>query len=217
MSPAGNVLLIVVAGVALGLSLAVPPGPVNAIIAVQSSSKSAKRGFLVGLGAMTADSVFLVITYFVGQFIAFNGPVRIAFYAVSCVLMLFLAYVTYRSLHSVGSILNKDEGAKGKGGMLGRKTANLPYFTGLTMGLTNPMQITWWLSVGLSLIASIGLAIIVGFFAGILIWISSFSIVMHWASKKIPSLYKWVVYASTLLLFAFAAWFLYSLLILLRV
>jgi len=208
-----SILLIVAAGVALGLSLAVPPGPVNAIIAIQSSSKSAKMGFLVGLGAMTADAVFLVITYFVGELIVFSGPIRMAFYAVSFVLMLFLAYMTFRSLRNVGSLLKDGKGRNETGA--GTRRINLPYFTGLTIGLTNPMQITWWLSVGLSLIASIGLAVILGFFAGILIWITSFPIVMHWASSRVPSLYKWVVYLSTILLFAFAGWFLYNLFILL--
>jgi threonine/homoserine/homoserine lactone efflux protein len=194
-----GLLGIVVAGIALGLSLAVPPGPVNAIIAVQSSSRSAFRGFLVGLGAMTADSIFLVITFSLGSLIVFDSTLRAAFYMVSFALMLLLAWLTFRSLKGLGKLMGNNT----RGG-------HLPYVTGLTIGLTNPLQITWWLSVGLSLISSIGLVIIMGFFAGILLWITLFPITMHWASSRIPSLYKYVVYASTILLFAFAGWFLYS-------
>lgn len=190
---------IMVAGIALGLSLAVPPGPVNAIIAAQSSSRSAFRGFMVGLGALTADSIFLIITFFLGSLIIFNDALRSAFYMVSFVLMLLLAYLTFRSLKGLGRLTGNSE----RGG-------HLPYVTGLTIGLTNPLQITWWLSVGLSLISSIGLIIIMGFFTGILLWITIFPLTMHWASSRVPSLYRWVIYASTLLLFAFAGWFLYS-------
>jgi threonine/homoserine/homoserine lactone efflux protein len=194
-----ELLWILGAGLALGLSLAVPPGPVNAIIAVQSSTLSARRGFLVGLGAMTADSIFLVITYFLGGLIIFNGTLRVIFYMVSTLLMIYLAYMTFRSMKSVDKMMSR-----------GGQGAHLPYITGLTIGLTNPLQITWWLSIGLSLISSIGLAMMAGFFAGILIWITLFPLVMHRASTRIPSLYKWVVYVSSILLFIFALWFLYS-------
>lgn len=154
---------------------------------------------MVGLGALTADSIFLIITFFLGSLIIFNDALRSAFYMVSFVLMLLLAYLTFRSLKGLGRLTGNSE----RGG-------HLPYVTGLTIGLTNPLQITWWLSVGLSLISSIGLIIIMGFFTGILLWITIFPLTMHWASSRVPSLYRWVIYASTLLLFAFAGWFLYS-------
>jgi threonine/homoserine/homoserine lactone efflux protein len=190
---------ILLAGVALGLSLAVPPGPVNAVIAVQSSTKSAKRGFSVGFGAMTADAIFLIITYYLGGLVVVNDAIRGILSMISCALLAYMAYMVYMSLRSIGQL------AEG-----GSKSTRLPYISGLTIGLTNPLQITWWLSVGLSLISSIGLTIIVGFFAGILLWITLFPLAMHWASSRVPSLYRWVVYASAFLLLAFSAWFLYN-------
>jgi threonine/homoserine/homoserine lactone efflux protein len=190
---------ILLAGVALGLSLAVPPGPVNAVIAVQSSTKSPLRGFSVGFGAMTADAIFLIITYNLGRLIVLNDTIRGILSMISCVLLAYMAYLTYMSLRKIGQF------AEGGG-----KSLRLPYISGLTIGLTNPLQITWWLSVGLSLISSIGLTIIVGFFAGILLWITLFPLAMHWASSRVPSLYRWVIYASVFLLLAFSAWFLYN-------
>jgi threonine/homoserine/homoserine lactone efflux protein len=190
---------ILLAGVALGLSLAVPPGPVNAVIAVQSSTKSAMRGFSVGFGAMTADAIFLIITYYLGGLVVINDAIRGILSMISCALLAYMAYLTYMSLRSIDQLAER-----------GSKSARLPYISGLTIGLTNPLQITWWLSVGLSVISSIGLTIIVGFFAGILLWITLFPLAMRWASSRIPSLYKWVVYASVFLLFAFSAWFLYN-------
>ena len=166
--------------------------------AVQSV-KSNLRGFLVGLGAMTSDATFLVITYYLGRLIIIDDRVRGIFSALSCVLMAYLAYLTLRSSRDVDSIMNR-----------GERKVHLPYLTGLSIGLTNPFQITWWMSVGLSLISSIGLVIIAGFFAGILMWITLFPTVMHWANKRIPQMYRVVIYVSSVLLVAFSVWFLYN-------
>ncbi len=51
-----------VAGIALGLSLGVPPGPVNAAIAAAAARRSYVDGIKIGLGAMTADATYLVLT-----------------------------------------------------------------------------------------------------------------------------------------------------------
>jgi len=194
-----DVVGILAAGIALGLSIAAPPGPVNAIIAVQSISKSATKGFLVGLGAMTADAIFLVITYYLGGLIMIDDRVRGAFSVVSCMLMAYLAFITFKSSRDVDSMMGK-----------GDRRVHLPYLTGLSIGLTNPFQITWWISVGLSLISSIGLVIIAGFFTGIILWITLFPTVMHWANNRIPYLYRVMVYVSSALLAAFSVWFLYT-------
>ncbi|MBM5804458.1 MAG: hypothetical protein FJZ49_00065 [Candidatus Verstraetearchaeota archaeon] len=200
-----DALGILVAGIALGLSIAAPPGPVNTIIAVQSVSRSAAKGFLVGLGAMTADAIFLIITYHLGGVVMINDMIKGVFSVVSCVLMAYLAFLTFKSSQNVDNMMGK-----------GDKRVHLPYLTGLSIGLTNPFQITWWLSVGLYLISSIGLVIIAGFFTGIVLWITLFPTVIHWANNRIPYLYRVVVYVSSALLVAFSVWFLYSAIILLK-
>ncbi len=186
------------AGVLLGLSLAGPPGPVNAMIAVQSAAGLRFRGFLIGLGALTADATFLVMTYYLEGLIAIDGWVRAVMYLASAVLLAYLAILTYRSRNSTRIA----DGVS--------KSAHVPYLTGLSIGITNPFQITWWLSVGLSLIANVGILIIIGFFAGIFLWISLFPLVVSWAGRRLPYLYRIVVYISSLLLAAFAGWFIYS-------
>src|SRR5512136_3343457 len=49
-------------GVLLALSLAAPPGPVNALIASHGVTRSWRAGFLVGLGAMTVDLTWLTLS-----------------------------------------------------------------------------------------------------------------------------------------------------------
>ncbi|MGQ9758981.1 MAG: LysE family translocator [Candidatus Methanomethylicaceae archaeon] len=186
------------AGIALGLSIAAPPGPVNAIIAVQST-RSILRGFLVGLGAMTSDATFLTITYYMRQVFEIQGAVRITLSVLSSILLAYLAYMTIKSVRSTK---NPEVTTK--------KISPIPYLMGLSIGLTNPFQIAWWMSVGLSLISSIGLVIILGFFGGIVFWIISFPILIHFAQSKIPYVYKMVGYVSFVLLLAFSLWFLYN-------
>lgn len=193
-----EVLQIFVAGSALGLSLAMPPGPINALMAAESAQGRAMRGFIVGLGAMTADTIFLVISYSLGSLFSIEGPVRGVLYLISAAILAYLAYVTYGSRKKIG----RDDPAK--------RRMHLPYVMGLAIGLTNPLQIAWWLSVGLSLIVSIGPVIIAGFFMGIILWIVAFPLIIRWASDRVPQLYSLVIYASTILLLIFAVWFAYS-------
>lgn len=197
------VIQIFLVGGALGLSLAMPPGPINALMAAESAQGRATKGFLVGLGAMTADTIFLVISYSLGSLFSIEGSVRGVLYLISSVILAYLAYLTYGSRKRTS------------GEEVADKRMHLPYIMGLTIGLTNPLQIAWWLSVGLSLIVSIGPVIIAGFFMGIIIWIVVFPLLIRWATGKIPYLYKLVIYASTVLLLIFAAWFAYNSLIIL--
>lgn len=192
---------IFLAGVALGLSIAAPPGPVNALIAAQAISSSRVSGFLVGLGAMTSDATFLVLTYLLSSLIALSGTARGALSLISFGLMLFLAYMTWRSSRKID--------------LSTKRSVHVPYLTGLTVGLTNPFQLSWWMSAGLSLISGIGIVIILGFFAGILIWIASFPSIIGWIGSKKPWVYRAVIYLSTALLVAFAFWFLYNAVLLL--
>ncbi|MEM3365748.1 MAG: LysE family transporter [Candidatus Methanomethyliaceae archaeon] len=198
MQVGAEIFGVFLAGVALGLSIAAPPGPVNAMIAVQST-RSVLKGFLVGLGAMTSDATFLVITYNMRQFFEIEGPLKGALSLVSSALLAYLAYLTLRSIKKLQVSGKREE-----------RASAIPYFTGLSIGLTNPFQIAWWMSVGLSLISSIGLIIIIGFFSGILFWIASFPMVIHFAQSRVPQLYKIVGYTSTALLIAFSLWFLFS-------
>src|SRR5207245_9716074 len=54
-----DILWAVLAGTGIGLSLAAPPGPVNAIIASQTVTRSWRAGFLVGGGSAPAYRILL--------------------------------------------------------------------------------------------------------------------------------------------------------------
>src|SRR5439155_21628132 len=69
-----EVVVTVLAGMGIGLSLGAPPGPVNAIIASQTVTRSWRAGFLVGVGATTADTTFLAIAFLARTAVAGIGP-----------------------------------------------------------------------------------------------------------------------------------------------
>src|SRR3989442_1972824 len=69
-----EVVATVLAGMGIGLSLGAPLGPVNAIIASQTVTRSWRAGFLVGVGATTADTIFLAIPFLTRNAVAGVGP-----------------------------------------------------------------------------------------------------------------------------------------------
>ncbi|AWR97446.1 LysE family translocator [Acidianus sulfidivorans JP7] len=170
-------------GILIGLSMAAPPGPVNAIIANESLI-SKLHGSAVGLGAMTADFIFFLFTYFLRNIIP--EFVIHLLYIIGGALMLYLTLLISKSKPSNRS-----------------KKGN--YITGLAMGITNPYQITWWLTVGLFMIDEFNIAIIPSFFLGIIIWIFSFPFLIN----KVGTRYsKYIKIFSILVLLGFGIYML---------
>ncbi len=186
-----------IAGIAIGLSLAVPPGPMNALIAAESVKRSYVDGIKLGMGAMTADAIFLVITL-IGVSVLFTGD--IVKMIVSAAGGLILAYMAIGILRNFNKPL--DESSKSE--------VSRPYLTGLTVGATNPAQILWWITAGAALITNFNAAGIAGFFIGIALWVSSFSVTLHFAQKKARWVYPAITLVSGLILLAFGLILAYS-------
>ncbi len=139
-------------GYLLGISLAAPPGPVNAMIA-NESLKSKLHGTSVGAGAMTADLIFFIIMFQIKKYIT-----------LTFLHILYLIGGFYLLYLSLGILRSKMPSKKISGN----------FFVGLTMGLTNPFQITWWITVGLFMLNQFSYISAVGFFLGIITWITVF-------------------------------------------
>jgi threonine/homoserine/homoserine lactone efflux protein len=156
------------AGLIYGFSLAVPPGPMNALIASRSLT-SFKLGFLTGLGAMTADFILMITTYFAFNMI--NNNVIRAIYIIGGSYMILLALLIAKS-NPEKTIKNRDSRSK-------TTCSIISYSTSLALGLANPYQILWWLSAGLSFLSIFGPAAITGLFIAILIWITLFPLLVR--------------------------------------
>lgn len=193
--PLPELLQAVGTGVLLGLSIAAPPGPINATIATQVATRSWFAGFLVGLGALTADGIFFLITFY-GLTRAFVGnEAGIILFAAGGLMMLFMSFSTFKH-------------ARSKAGMKTVLQTRFPYLIGLSIGMTNPFQIGWWVTVGLGVLTTFGLRILVGFFAGISLWVIAYTASLAWAVSKYYRLYPYIVYSSAISMAAFGLWFL---------
>ncbi|WP_236753570.1 LysE family transporter [Acidianus sp. HS-5] len=165
--------------------MAAPPGPVNAIMA-NEALRSKIHGSSVGFGAMTADFIFFLITFEIRKFIP--ESFLTIFYFIGGGLMLFLSYATLKA-----KVSNRSK--KGN------------YFTGLAMGITNPYQISWWLTVGLFMINNFGISIIPSFFGGIVIWIFIFTTSINRLGSKYA---KYVKIFSFIILLSFGVYMIYE-------
>lgn len=190
-----EILVSFAVGVFLGLSIAGPPGPVNALIATHVVTKGKWwAGTLVGSGAMTADAIFLVITYSIGTAIHPASNVLMVIYALGACVMFYFAYMASKAwkkppVESAGEV-----------------RPSRSYLTGLAVALTNPYQILWWLTAGLAFIQSVGPAIVVGFFVGIVIWNLSFPFALDYARKRIEQAYKAILLFALATLLILGAW-----------
>ncbi|ADY02530.1 MAG: LysE family translocator [Vulcanisaeta sp.] len=151
-----------VLGMVFGFFLAVPPGPMNALIAAEAT-RSPIHGTSVGLGAMSADGILMIITYFFSRIL---GHYVYYLYFVGFAVMMYLAASILRSTFSPRNTS-------------GNRSPFLNYFMGVSMGLTNPYQVFWWLTAGLSFISIFGISSIIGLFLAILIWVFVFPYAVH--------------------------------------
>ncbi|MDG6926816.1 MAG: LysE family translocator [Nitrososphaerota archaeon] len=178
-------------GIFLGISIAAPPGPVNAAAAYQVT-RSWFAGWSTLLGATTADVVFFLLTYYGVTALVASGEVRDALFAVGGLFMSYLSYATLRNARREP----REEKRNGR-----------PYVLGLTIGLSNPFQLAWWVAVGIGMVSTFGLSIVLGFFGGILAWTLVYSSLLRAGLSRYREVYPYIAYASGVVLLAFGVWF----------
>jgi threonine/homoserine/homoserine lactone efflux protein len=203
------------AGILFGLALAAPPGPMNAVIAEESVLRGWRAGFKAGLGAMSADLVFLALALAGAVTVVQRAPtLQNAMFLVGGTLMLYFAY---------GAV---------KGARESFRAAATPESRGFSkaflLSLTNPYQILFWLTAGIGLLtpgrldvlsyASDALAgvvvvetgsraLIVGLFGGIVVWIVGFPAALNAAERRMEALAPVVAYGSAVVLAGFGLYF----------
>jgi threonine/homoserine/homoserine lactone efflux protein len=223
-------LTTLVAGIVFGIALAAPPGPMNAVIAEESVARGWAAGFVTGLGAMTADACFFLLSLFGAVTFIQSAPlVRALMILAGGGLMLYFAY------GAAGDAREFDE--EGVAGLAdGGAVEDVPPLQGFRkaflLALTNPYQIAFWLTVGVGLLdpgtvdvlaktpyvgASLsGLlvvetgspALILGLFGGIVVWIVGFPAGLVAAGRRVERLGPAIAYGSALVLAGFGVFFL---------
>jgi len=187
------------AGIAIGLSLAAPPGPVNAIIASRTVTRSWRAGFLVGAGATTADTIFLALSVLAHSLLGGIAAWIPYISLLGAAVMAYFAWSAARTLRHADAILESRPEVEAKS-----------YVTGLSVNITSPYPILWWLTAGLVLIDRLGPAVLVGFYAVLILWITAFPLALREAQRRIARTYRSVLIFSIACLVVFAGWLAWS-------
>ncbi len=180
-------------GMALGFSLAAPPGPANAVIAYFSTNHSRLSGFLAGMGASSADAIILALIFFTGFASILSDIAGKNLFLAGGIVMLVFAAVIYRSFRTNQYTTS-------------RLKSSISYLAGLATNISSPYTITWWLTVGLTLVTTLGFAIF-GFFTALMIWNVSFPSMLAYSKKRLPQIQKYVSIFAVITLSAFGIWF----------
>jgi threonine/homoserine/homoserine lactone efflux protein len=177
-------------GLALGFSLTVPPGPMNALIA-STSARSARAGTISGLAAMSADLILAGLVLTLSATFDLRSLVR----PVDALGAVVLAYFGLRTLLRREPTTAPPEGDARS------------YSQALLFGLTNPFQIVWWLTAGLAVARLGGLVLFVGLFGAVATWVVVFPYAVHAGVRRYPGLYRGIVIVSAGIMLVFAAYF----------
>src|SRR5437660_12375770 len=130
-----EVVATVLAGLGIGLSLGAPPGPVNAIIAPDTVTRSWRAGFLVGVGATTADTIFLAIAFLARTAVAGIGPYVPFIALLGAGVMVYFAWSAVRSWRQAPEILESKPDKHTKSDL-----------TGPSANSTSPFPTLWWVA-----------------------------------------------------------------------
>lgn len=157
-------LFAILLGFGLGISLAAPPGPVNALIARQASRHGAAGGIRAGIPAPIVDTIYMVLVLFGLPRLVDIARFERVLAAVGAALMLVLAWDTTRHR------------ATGK-----QLAGPLAVWT---VTLSNPFQYAWWITAGTAFLGEQGAWGIAGFVVAIFGWVFGFSLLVARGAQR---------------------------------
>jgi threonine/homoserine/homoserine lactone efflux protein len=175
-------------GLGLGFSLTVPPGPMNALIAT-NSTRSWRSGFVTGLGAMTSDAILGTVVFLVQAVVDLHAVAR-PIYLLGAVEMALLGYRLLVAAEAPPPAASAST-----------------YATALAVGLSNPFQVLWWLTAGLAFAYFGGALLLLALFAAIAVWVTVFPWAVRVGTRRSPRARTGVRYVSGALVLAFSAYF----------
>jgi L-lysine exporter family protein LysE/ArgO len=152
----------------LGLSLAAPIGPVNAAQLDKGIRFGFVHAWLVGLGAMVADAVFMLLIYFGSAHFLSTPFMKTFLWCFGCFILI---YTGVESMKKAGNII----AARSK---ISKESKSRSFYSGFFMTLTNPLSILFWLGIYGSILAKTAetyqtwdlLIYSSGIFLGLLCW-----------------------------------------------
>ena len=198
-----DALQVLISGVALGFSIAAPPGPITALSAQQVASRSWLSGWLVMLGATAADAVFFVLTYY-GVARLVTPSERGLLFIAGGLLLLYLAFYAAEAARRPEASTSRSRSDRWSSSTMGK----YPFLFGDHYRPTDPYQLGWWIAIGAGMVSDFGGSVAVGFFVGILSWTLIFTTLVHEGVARYQRLAPVIAYASAAIMAGFGLWFL---------
>lgn len=200
-------LQLVFYGATVGVLLAAPIGPINIEIVRRGLRDGFLNGWLTGLGALSADTIYaMIIVLGLAQF-AENESIRVVLFIAGAMMMFYIGYHSIRtSLHE--TTVDTSTAPRGRS-----------YITGFLMAALNPFGIVYWFTVGAGLTAeavtrfgdSAAPWLVIGVALGILSWVTVISAIAQVSRRFVTGkAMQWITGISGVLLLGYAIWFIVS-------
>ncbi len=130
-------MLIAIHHLVLGISLAAPVGPINIEMIKRGISGGFWSAWLVGLGGMSADVLFMLfILIGLAPFIQ-KDVVTLFLYGAGCLMLVYIGIQSMRQAASHAFLFEEGHPT----------TAQRSYASGFFIALTNPINIVFWFGV----------------------------------------------------------------------
>lgn len=193
-------------GMVIGVALAAPIGPINIEIVARGIRHGFRNGWYVGLGALSADTVYATIVVSGLTPIADRPALRVPLFLAGAAMLGWVGINSLRTATNPAPDVRADT-PRGK----------RSFMTGFLVALLNPMGIVYWLSVGAALVAEavervgrIGSPVLVlGVFLGLLAWVTTLSVAAQVSRRFVTGTgMRWITGISGVVILGFGAWFL---------
>lgn len=192
-------------GMVIGVALAAPIGPINIEIITRGIRHGFLNAWLVGLGALTTDTIYAVLVVSGLTPLADSPGLRFPLFLAGGLMLSYVALTSLRSARTTMTALDDATPRRGRS-----------YVTGVLIAAFSPMGIVYWLSVGAALVVeavdrvgTVGAPVLVGgVFLGLLAWVTSLSVLAQVARRFVTGQgMRWVTGASGIIILGFAAYF----------
>lgn len=203
--------LIFASSLVIAYSGALMPGPMLTVVVTESPRHGAKTGPLVVLGHALLELALLVLLILgLGSILA-RPAVQGVLAIVGGAVLLVMAALMLEAVHNRRIAMETDSAATSS------RHARM-VLAGLTASVSNPYWITWWATIGLSLVTkayALGVAGVAAFYLGHILgdltWFSAVSGAVALGRRWITvRLYRGMIVVAACFLLVLSAWFLVS-------
>lgn len=192
-------------GMAVGVALAAPVGPINIEIVRRGLLGGFWSGWSVGLGAVSADTMYCALVVAGLVRVADSAAIRTPLFLVGAIVLCYLGIQGFKRAWD-----NRPPRSQETSGRRG-------FVVGFALAAASPMGIIYWLSIGAALVARAveqsgqdGAPVLVaGVFFGIVCWVTFLSVLTQ-GGRQFVSMDKlrWATAVASIMLFGFGVSFL---------